>query len=475
MDADAGLFPYQEEGAQWLTTKTRALLADEMGLGKTAQAIVACDRIGATRILVICPAIARLNWQREWHKFSSNMRAITVIETQDGPPSWGTCVICSYDLAARSGMRTALYARLWDVVILDESHYLSHRHTQRTLAIYPGLVIRAERIWCLSGTPARNHAAELYPMLAAFGLWSNGYWAFVRRFCRTRETIYGTKIIGSQRIDELKGLLAPVLLRRRKADVLKDLPSILYTDVVVEPSQVDLKQWYPEVDLGVKREETLLDEIAAQQTAIDAVCSVTRLGEDGLLALKGLQVRTTLSRRYTGLSKTPKVAEMIDRELIDGAYQKIVLFCFHRDVMLDLFARLRRHHPLMVWGGTPNHERDVRVRKFQTQAKFRVFIGNIIAAGTAITLTAAHEVAFVESSWVPADNAQAAMRVHRIGQTEPVRVRFFSVAGSSDEVVQKVLRRKTKDITTLFGNPFGESADSSGTESPPFVNPFSET
>src|SRR3990167_8205526 len=166
MDADAVLFPFQEAGAQWLMTKTRALLADEMGLGKTAQAIVACDRIGAAQILVICPAIARLNWQREWHKFSSPTRSITVIETQRAPALWATCVICSYDLTARSGVHTELCARQWDVVILDESHYLSNRHTQRTRAIYPGLVQRAGRGWWFFGTAARNPAAGVYPMFS---------------------------------------------------------------------------------------------------------------------------------------------------------------------------------------------------------------------------------------------------------------------------------------------------------------------
>jgi SNF2 family DNA or RNA helicase len=103
-----------------------------------------------------------------------------------------------------------------------------------------------------------------------------------------------------------------------------------------------------------------------------------------------------------------------------------------------------------LFGGTDPERREKNIKKFIHNPLCRVFIGNIRAAGIAITLTAASEVAFVESSWVPADNAQAAMRVHRIGQTRPVRCRFFGLVNSSDEKVQQVLKRKTRDITKLF-------------------------
>src|SRR4051812_43178128 len=95
------LFPYQEEGAQWLATKRRALLADDMGLGKTAQAIRAADLIGAERILILCPAIARTNWVREFSKFSRRGRSFsTVLSATDTWPTSGG-IACSYDLITK--------------------------------------------------------------------------------------------------------------------------------------------------------------------------------------------------------------------------------------------------------------------------------------------------------------------------------------------------------------------------------------
>jgi SWI/SNF-related matrix-associated actin-dependent regulator of chromatin subfamily A-like protein 1 len=113
---------------------------------------------------------------------------------------------------------------------------------------------------------------------------------------------------------------------------------------------------------------------------------------------------------------------------------------------------------MTLYGETPPDKRERHIRCFQNKPKYRVIICNIQAAGTAITLTAAHQVAFAEVSWVPAENAQAAMRVHRIGQTHPVTVRFFGLAGSSDEQVARVLRRKTRDLTAIFDETAPEEA-----------------
>ena len=110
---------------------------------------------------------------------------------------------------------------------------------------------------------------------------------------------------------------------------------------------------------------------------------------------------------------------------------------------------IRDSGAVTLYGGTNADTRQKNIDKFQNNPKCRVFIGNIQAAGTGITLTAAHEVAFIEADWVPANNAQAAMRCHRIGQTKPVRVRFFSCAGSVDEDVMNTLRRKAYELSRL--------------------------
>ena len=111
---------------------------------------------------------------------------------------------------------------------------------------------------------------------------------------------------------------------------------------------------------------------------------------------------------------------------------------------------LRPYGVVTLFGETPAEKRQKHIDKFQRNPKCRVFIGQIVAAGTGITLTAASEVMFVEASWNPAENAQAAMRAHRIGQTRPVRVRFMGLANSIDEKIQTVLRAKAKAIAEIL-------------------------
>lgn len=465
VEESPSLYPYQEEGAQWLSQRKYALLADDPGLGKSAQSIRAADILGLTSLLVCCPAVARLNWMREFDKFSSrewkSKRAVLAASDAWGSPD---LVTVSYDLLTNKKVSTWISSRQWDVVILDESHYLSNRKAKRTEAAF---AVPTARIWALSGTPAKNHAAELWPLLRRFGVVQSEYWAFVQRYCVYHGTPYGVQITGSQRIDELRSLLAPVMLRRKKDDVLKELPAISFHDVAVPASPVDIERWWPEVTIGQKSIPTFNKEIAEQQAAIDAVINVLGMGHGGVGALASLQPKTIMTRRYTGLQKTPAIAEIIHAELSANQYDKIVLFALHRDVIHHLMELLHDFHPMNLYGGTPPEKRDMYIRRFQTQKKYRVIICNIQAAGTAITLTAAHQVAFAECSWVPAENAQAAMRVHRIGQSQPVTVRFFGLADSSDEKVARVLRRKTKDLTAIFDT-------GTGSESSIAIDPFED-
>ncbi len=456
------LFPYQVVGAQWLASKHHALLADEMRLGKTAQAIHACDVIGARRVLVLCPAIARINWLREFERFSTCTRTATALLSKHDASGSPDIVVCSYNLLLQNSISSWLRAKPFDVVIFDEVHYLKNRTAHRTRAAFS--VAGSSRCFALSGTPATNHAAELWPLLAHCGVYTQDYWSFATRFCVLVQTVYGTEIRGNQRIPELRALLTPFMLRRKMADVIHDLPPILFSDVVVEAGEVEVERWYPEVATGMCPVETWRKELGGQQAAIEAVVGLTGLGADGFSALGGIQVRCSKTRRYVGLQKTAAVAEILTEELESGAYEKIVVFCIHRDVMIDLCDRLRAFKPVSVFGGTPPDKRVRHLQQFKTNPTCRVFVGNIVAAGVAIDLSVASEIAFVEASWVPGDNAQAAMRCHHILQKRPVRVRFFSLANTSDEKVQKVLRRKTKELTEIFDPAL----------TAPVVNPFDE-
>jgi SWI/SNF-related matrix-associated actin-dependent regulator 1 of chromatin subfamily A len=130
-----------------------------------------------------------------------------------------------------------------------------------------------------------------------------------------------------------------------------------------------------------------------------------------------------------------------------------VVFAIHRDVIMYFQECLRAYNPVVVWGGTPPEKKQRFIEKFMYNPRCRIFIGNINAAGTGIDglQGSCSEVLFLEASWTPASNAQAIMRVHRIGQKNPVRVRFLALAGSIDEKIQTALRRKTAMVDEILG------------------------
>jgi SWI/SNF-related matrix-associated actin-dependent regulator 1 of chromatin subfamily A len=425
------LFPYQLKGAEFLASARNAILADEMGLGKSAQAITAAERIGAERILVICPAIARINWQREFERWHS--AALRIVQVDDGTAT-GNVEICSYESAIRPARYRYLQAVTWDLVILDEAHLLRNHLTKRSRAVLggDGIARRAKRVFALTGTPTPNHPGELWSLLRALApdvIVRHGktmsYDEFLHRYCVVKEGAWGPIIVAARNIEDLRARVAPVMLRRLKKDVLNDLPPIRYEITTLTAAKAG------------KFNQKILER-AAQALA----GGKTVVGDDAL----------STARREAGLEKADILAELLVDELEQNP-RKIVVFAWHTDVSLALFNAFEAAglEPAMVIGSTPARERQENVDRFQNDPSCRVFVGNIIAAGTAITLTAASELVFAELSFVPADNSQAAQRVHRIGQTEPVRVRTMALAGTADEILTRILERKIRIINATLG------------------------
>lgn len=446
--------PYQLEGALFLAARSVALLADEMGVGKTFQTLMALEIAQCKRTLILCPTVASTHWLRQCAQYLPPERTFTVVTKTTGPfPSEGG-TICSYDLAIQSALSTWLLSKHWDCIVLDESHRLNNSVAKRSVLVWGSLIQRTRRLWCLSGTPAKNHMGELWSFLNACGAYTEGYWPFVSQFLITRETLYGTQIMGTRadKIEELKAMLEPHMLRRLKKDVMQQLPPLHHSIVEVQPSPVDLKEHYHKVGCGLQTEEELYKEIADQMSVTEKLLNI--IGDknltDASAALSSLQNSTSLSRRFTGLQKVQAVADLVRKELRANEYQKIVLFCWHRDVIESLRSSLRDFGTVTLFGGQLLTQKDQNITRFQKHPSTRVCIAQIMAAGVAIDLTAASEVGFVECSYVPADNAQAVMRVHRYPQASPVRSRLFALPNSVDAKVMYILRKKTQDLTRIF-------------------------
>lgn len=450
-------YMFQVEGAKWLVGRKHALLADEMGLGKTNQAIRGLDAIRVHRAVVIAPSVARINWLREFEMWSTDPKPTEVMTNlSDRPTSAAKRLIVSFDYATEN----YAYLRDWlerGALIVDEAHFLKSHDAKRAKAIMgvDGILRGANTCWLLTGTPMPNHPGELWIMLYTFGVTTLGYDAFIRRYCIVRPTTYGLKVVSAkpESIPELRQLLNQIMLRRLKKDVMKQLPPISYGHVNVEAGPVDVEVLpsFSHFFLPTDKREQLQTELERQNKLLFDVFDNMKVGESNkLVAIDSIQNSVSTLRRYVGLQKVPAAIEIIKRELENKAYDKIVIFAVHRDVIESLRDGLRKFGAVTIYGGTDPDKRQRNIDRFQTNPKCRVFIGNIQAAGTAITLTAAHNVTFVEQDWVPGNNAQAIMRCHRIGQENHVKVRFMVLDGTLDAKIGYILKRKTEQLTLIL-------------------------
>ena len=336
---------------------------------------------------------------------------------------------------------------MWDVVILDEAHYLKNPKAQRTRAIYgPGLDLKnsplehAAHIWALTGTPLLNGPHELWTHLRALrpelitqpnlGLMS--YTVFVQRYCHVRSTSYGFHVVGAKNTTELVQRIAPFTHRKRAKDVLHDLPPLRVTTYELPPSLIEIS---PEL-------ESAMDDLELEH--------IDDLDDEDLLRAAQNVSQFSTARRLVGMAKVPGVVVMVDDLLQSGA-RKLIVFAHHRDVIEQLAQGLTDagHRPLTIWGGTSQKDRDQFIDAFQDGPE-RVLLLSIEAASEAITLTAASHVIIAEPSPVPARNVQAIARAHRKGQTRNVLAQFVTLPGTFDQRFMELIARKTRDIMRVL-------------------------
>jgi len=457
MSTKKTLDPYQVEGANFLASRNYAALGDDMGLGKTGQIIVASDMIWAENILVICPAAARPNWYREYGDFSVvGNDEFKVCESNSDLPSHK--MIVSFDYARDNFEMLSKFCP-WDLIVIDECHFIKEPDAKITKAIYGkhGLVRFTKRMWLSSGTMAPNHYGELWPMLFTFGRTPLRYDEFLHRYCHVKKTNFGggfqIQVMGSKKdlAHEIIAMLDGFMLRRT-SDVLNDtvneLPQITFEDIFVEPTPVDLSLHASTFEASLGSPEVYIREIEAMAEKVETV--LDHAIETGDTAyLEGIFNSVATLRRHNGLAKMPELIKQIQRELHNNEYEKIVIFGYHQDVIEGMREGLKHFGAVTLYGGTAPKKRQRNIDKFMTNPRCRVFVGNILAAGTAITLTSATEILLAEWMFTPAPNQQAIKRVWRRTQTQPVRCRFASIANSIDEKITFIYKRKAAELAEL--------------------------
>ena len=400
------LYPHQEESRNFLLTKKRAILADQPRVGKTLPtASAALDNLPA---LIVCPAIAKPVWLRAVNALGRNNVDVTLVEGRKMAKEVHSTsvVIVNYDLLP--DMEPKLFKR-YQTLVLDESHRIKSHSAKRTKAALKAMKA-IPHVYALSGTPIPNRPIELWPLLHGLGIYRGGYYDFAARYAGMWRAPWGIDVSGATNLPELKAMMKPRVLRRKKADVFMD-----YQD-----PQVSLITF----DLPVDRRE--------QQFDADALMA----NPNALLAFEGLAE----VMKEAGMRKVKPAAEFIS-DLLEGE-DKVVVFAHHKDVVRELCDSLKSYDPVTVTGDTPPKQREANIKEFQ-QGKSRVIIGNIAAMSEGVDLSAADVVVFVEATWQTSALEQASSRVENIGK-ESFRplIYLLTIRASLDHtVLSKVLKK----------------------------------
>lgn len=438
--------PFQRAGIEYAIEHNRCLIGDEMGLGKTIQALgvlnVQHASVPDQRVLVICPASLKINWCREAEKWLVSDWEFHVVNAKDrfpnmSPKPYPTMVIINYDILGRYQAELREYH--WDAIIVDECHYVRNPKTKRSKEIFgtKGLTgLMAERWMFLSGTPMANRPVELLPFVrfCAPEAWRGWHW-YVKQFCAAfKETVFtkaGPKSVwntdGNSNLDELQQLCrSHFMVRRRKMEVLKDLPA--KTRQVVElPLNGGHRQVKEENRAWVEWRDKLEDLKVAVELA-----KVSDDEEEYREALAALQQGVAIAfkdlsraRKHTAMAKVPWVIERVKDALEEGP---VVVFGWHKEVLQAVRDELGGG---LITGDTPAKQRQQHVDNFQ-EGRIDLIIGTMGAMGVGLTLVRSSVAIFAELDWVPANVSQAEDRIHRHGQERAVLIQHLVFPGSLD-------------------------------------------
>nr|XP_054492509.1 SWI/SNF-related matrix-associated actin-dependent regulator of chromatin subfamily A-like protein 1 isoform X2 [Agelaius phoeniceus] len=434
------LMPFQREGVNFaISRKGRLLLADDMGLGKTIQAIcIAAYYQQEWPLLVVTPSSVRFTWAEAFHRWLPSLSpgSTNVIVSGKDNLTGSLINIISFDLLSRMDKQLK---STFQVVIVDESHFLKNTKTARCQAAMP-LLKAAKRVILLSGTPAMSRPAELYTQIAAvqpsfFPL----FHSFGLRYCDARKMPWGWDYSGSSNLTELKILLEEsIMIRRLKSDVLSQLPAKQRKMVVVAPEGISAKT---KAALAAEAKKMAKGYESKQQEKEALLVYFSRTAE----------------------AKIRSVVEYI-LELLESGKNKFLVFAHHK-IMLDaVVAELKKKHVehIRIDGSTSSAERQALCQKFQLSEKQAVAVLSLTAANMGLTLSAADLVVFAELFWNPGILIQAEDRAHRIGQTSSVNVHYLVAKGTADDYLWPMIQEKIKVLgeAGLSETNFSETAES---------------
>jgi SNF2 family DNA or RNA helicase len=428
---------HQKEAIEKLVGSKRFILADDMGLGKTTSTIIAALETGANKILIICPASLKINWQREIENYTD--RSVYICEgkkfsTEDD------FVIINYDILKNfydlKDINNSLITQgNFDLIILDEAHYVSNGQAARTKLVN-SFTKNCKRVWLLTGTPMTNRPMNYFNLLSIVDSPTTQNWmAYAIRYCGGYQFMAGKRkvwnVAGATNLEELRDRTSRQVLRRLKTEVL-DLP-----EKIITPVYLKLKSKLYEELMGEYYE--WFDKNPNESNSLTVQFS------------KLMKVRQVIAEE-----KIKDTIELTENILEQG--KKVIIFTNFTETLNKIADHFGKQ-AVRLDGSTSKPQRQYAVDQFQENEKVKVFVGNLRAAGVGITLTAAEAVIMNDLSFVPGDLSQGEDRAYRYGQNNSVSIYYPLFINSIESIIYDMVNEKKKNINTVMGDNLDDKGD----------------
>jgi len=431
---------YQRVGANFLHKTKRAILADDMGTGKTLQAITACEETGVEQILVVCPNSLKWNWSDEiamWTDSKFSIVSGTKAKRDKIINEFtGKYLIMNYE-ALR--LHPELQEKNWGAIVFDEAHKLKNRKAKQTQCAKK---LKSEYVFLLTGTPMLNRADELWSLLNnLYPKKFSSYWRFVEKYCQIYYNGFGKDILAGtkEQQDKLRQDIAPVMIRRNKKEVLKELPDKVHQRQLVELSG-NQRTLYNQMEKDALVQLSEEDVVAAPV----AIAQITRLRQIAISP-------QLLSHDITQSAKFDVLMDIIKEN--KGGHKIAVFSQFRKGI--ELFAK-RLDEEGIKWvaitGTVSQENRREATRSFQEDDDTRIMLATIEAAGLGLTWTSSDIAIFIDRHWTPAINQQAEDRLHRMGQKNSVSIINLVAKDTIEERIELMLEQKSKTFDEIINN-----------------------
>lgn len=401
------------------------------GLGKSLMTVLTCQKMGFKRVLVIAPRSVCRTWKREFEELPTSYTNVYVVEkpSELAEAFKSQVVVVSYSQISKV-TPLLLKKGVFDCMVMDEAHFLSNPKSERSKIVYKELWNKIPHKIALSGTPYRTSIMDCYPMFSRMSHTPlPNYHAFGSLFSHPRQTGWGIKYEGVRNVEEFNVMLKKnFFVRSSKLKVLKELPEKRFSKILMPPKY------------STKEYEDKLKELLEREEGVD-------LSPETLNLLNTIPEHLMGLLRLQGELKVPFIVEYVE-ELLEQNIP-VILFAVNKSVITLYKEALNAYKPVVITGESSASERQSAVDNFQ-KGDTNLFIGNIQAAGTGISLPRAEYVIFGQMNYSPGDMSQASDRAHRLTTKHPIQVVYFVVENSLDERVSDVLMQRTRDFSKIL-------------------------